>query len=91
MFLQQPPNASNGLRALVVTATSGLCQYIPNDISKEARSFLEKCLQPDPEKRAQIDDLLTVFMPNYPFLLSHYFISTTSFLKLTCKKDLLRL
>lgn len=57
---RNPPNKSNPIRAMFLTATEGIRDPLDRVVSwsPEIRDFLSLCLHNDPEKRATATQLL---------------------------------
>eukprot|EP01129_Flabellula_baltica_P008302 TRINITY_DN3285_c0_g1_i3.p1 TRINITY_DN3285_c0_g1~~TRINITY_DN3285_c0_g1_i3.p1 ORF type:complete len:1173 (+),score=254.74 TRINITY_DN3285_c0_g1_i3:366-3884(+) len=59
VFNHNPPHHRHGgLKCMFEAVTNGLANKIPEDITEDARSFTELCLDPNPSTRATVDDLL---------------------------------
>lgn len=58
---RSPPNKSNPIRAMFLTATEGIRDPLERTVvwSHEIREFLSLCLMQDPEKRATATQLLS--------------------------------
>jgi len=58
LFLMAPPHSSSGIKCMFLTATQGLMDQVPKTVSAEARTFISRCLEVNPNNRASAVELL---------------------------------
>jgi hypothetical protein len=58
LYNGEPPFSPSSLKCMFTAATDGLSSQIPANATANAKDFLEKCLQIDPNDRAKPGDLL---------------------------------
>jgi len=58
LYLTTPPHAVSPIKCMLMTATQGLKDQIPEKATADARDFLSRCLVVNPNKRATAEQLL---------------------------------
>jgi len=66
LYTTRPPLYESGIKCMLTVATEGLKQFIPHRACDNAKSFVNKCFEMNPNDRPTAEELL-----NHPWINEH--------------------